>query len=207
MKNFKLLLVAVVAILSISSCMKNEYVEDNSWAENQARIDSTLEAQKSVLAEYAMENLGDGRQFNDTTGIWFEILETPTEEEAKAFEYSISPQGSFVTPSAKVKYKGQLLNGTVFDEPSIAADFLIRSGSSFQQGVIPAWTIAFYPETVVYNGQTYHTGLVEDGLKKGHKIRFIAPSPYCYDNRSSEKIPADSPLDFTIEVIDIKEAN
>jgi FKBP-type peptidyl-prolyl cis-trans isomerase FkpA len=72
------------------------------------------------------------------------------------------------------------------------------------QGLIPAWPIAFRPKTIVFNGRTHHTGLVEGGLKKGHKIRFVAPSPYCYDTRASDKVPANSPLVFTIEVQDIR---
>ena len=47
-------------------------------------------------------------------------------------------------------------------------------------------------------------GLTEKGLQKGSKIHIMAPSLYGYQNQAVGTIPANSPLDFVIEVTDIK---
>lgn len=202
MKNLfgKLLVVALLGV-GFASCMKDK--GDDSWYEeqikNQKRIDSTLKAQEPILEDYALANF-DSPVYDDSTGFWFEILAPATDD---SYEYKINSSGGWVTPVATVKYKGELLNGTVFDEPSQPVEMSIVERSQFQNGLIPAWPIAFRPETIVFGGKEYKTGLIPGGLKKGHKIRFVAPSPYCYDNQNSEKIPANSPLVFTIEVINI----
>ena len=205
-KLFSILSVVALMATTFTSCNKGDDFDYDGYNEqlrkNQERIDSTLRVQKPILEAYAMEHF-ENPVYNDSTGIWFEILQpaTPTEN---PYEYPLTSNGQWITPTATVKYKGELLNGTVFDESSQAISMNIVEQSQYGPGLIPAWPIAFRPKTIVFGGETFHTGLVEDGLQKGHKIRFVAPSPYCYDNRKSDKIPADSPLVFTIEVIDIK---
>jgi len=199
MKNFKLLLVAFLAVISVSSCMKDDNNYDNGESE-QARIDTILKKQAPILEAYAKSKFTNPK-LDTITGIWYEELVKSTDE---TYEYTITSTGYFVTPRAKVKYKGELMDGKVFDEPSNPGEFNIAS--NVQSGVIQAWTRAFYPKTVVFNGKTYTTGLVDKGLRKGSKIRFISPSPWCYDNKVNGEIPADSPLIFTIEVLEIKDA-
>lgn len=193
MKNFKLLLLALLAVVGITSCMKDDYEQPDYEAEER-RIDSTLKAQDSVLRAYAHENFENPME--DTTfGIWYDILETSNDT---TFEY-VAYENSWVPVIADVKYTGQLLDGTVFDEQTNEAKQMMINGGA--GGVIYAWLVAFYPQSSNANS---FSGLTEGGLKTGSKIRFVAPSPYCYDNQQSETIPADSPLDFTIEVTDIR---
>lgn len=203
-KLFKTVLFALAATVFFAACNKSDDFNYDDYyeqiAKEQQRIDSTLKAQAPILKEYALRNF-QNPVFDDSTGFWFEILSPATDN---SYEYTITSSGSWVTPTASVKYKGQLLNGTVFDEPSQPVSMSIVESSQYTSGLISAWPIAFRPKTIKFNDKTYYTGLIEGGLKKGHKIRFVAPSPYCYDKSSSEKIPANSPLDFTIEVIDIK---
>lgn len=197
MKTLKLLLVAFLAVVGISSCMKdNDYDQPDYEAENR-RIDSTLKAQDTILRAYAHEHFDN--PIEDTTfGIWYEILEVSNDT---TFEY-VSRESSWVPVIADVKYTGQLLDGTVFDDQTDKATQLVINGASnTSSGVIYAWLLAFYPQSSNANS---FSGLTEDGLKKGSKIRFVAPSPYCYDNQTMDDIPADSPLDFTIEVTDIR---
>jgi len=194
MKNFKLLLVAVLAILSVSSCMKNEYVDDNSFEENQARIDSILKKQKPILAAYALDSLGEGRMYSDTLGIWYEVLEEADPEDD--FEYVIR-NSSYIPVVANVKYKGQLLTGEVFDQKTTSVEQEVNN-------VILGWLYAFYPKS---SDPGQFSGLLPEGLKKGSKIRIVIPSPLGYDNQVKEKIPANSPLDFTIEVTSIRNSN
>lgn len=194
MKNFKISLIALLAVVSVSSCMKddNNYVDDS--AAQRARIDSTLRAQKSILAEYAQENF-ENPVYNDSLQMWYEVITPATDN---SFEYVISGY-SFVPVTATVKYKGELLNGTVFDESSTATAMTIGRGNWIQ-----AFERAFWPKKVTVNSVDFYPGLTPDGLKKGQKIRFVAPSPWCYDTVVKDKIPANSPLVFTIEVVDIK---
>ncbi len=201
---FKTVFFALAATVFFAACNKSEDVNYDDYyeqlAKEQKRIDSTLTAQKPILREYAM-NKFDNPQYDDSTGFWFEILAPATDT---SYQYTITSAGSWVTPIATVKYKGELLNGTVFDEPSQPVSMNIVEASQYNQGLIAAWPIAFRPKTITFNSKKYYTGLIDGGLKKGHKIRFVAPSPYGYDKTSSEKIPANSPLVFTIEVVDIK---
>lgn len=204
-KILKTLVLTLAVGTFFASCNKDT---DNSWYEEQellrkkeiARIDSTLKAQAPLLKTYAEENFTNPT-LDDSTGFWFEILTPATDQ---SYQYTLTSSGNWVTPIASVKYKGELMNGTVFDEPSQPISMNIVQSSQSQNGLIPAWVIAFRPKKITFNGTEFNTGLIEGGLKKGHKIRFIAPSPYCYDNISRDKIPANSPLVFTIEVLDIK---
>ena len=82
MKNFKLLLLALLAVVGISSCMKNEY-EQPDYEGEQRRIDSTLKAQESILREYAHTHFEN--PVEDTTwGIWYDMIEESTDT---TFEY------------------------------------------------------------------------------------------------------------------------
>lgn len=208
MKTLSKLTFAFVAIvLLFASCMKDDNNNSNDYYEELlkeiARRDSTLKAQAPLLRTYVMnpENGFTNPVLNDSTGIWFEVINEPTDT---TYQYRINSNNAWVTPMATVKYKGMLLNKTVFDEPSLPVDLSIIEGTQYQNGLIQAWPIAFRPKTINLNGKTYHTGLTEKGLKKGSKIRFVTPSVYGYDNATKDKIPANSPLDFTIEVVDIK---
>ncbi|ADY53143.1 peptidylprolyl isomerase FKBP-type [Pseudopedobacter saltans DSM 12145] len=78
-----------------------------------------------------------------------------------------------------VKYTGRLLNGTVFDSREQETNF--RLGE-----VIFGWQVGIQL------------------MQKGEKLRLIIPSVYGYGNKSLGLIPANSILDFDIELIDIK---
>lgn len=206
MKNLVKLLFAVLILgITFVSCKSNDYNDDDYWKQveqNNRRIDSILKDQAPLLKKFALDNF-ENPQFDDSTGFWFDVLQTPTDEDDKAFEYVVSGNG-WKAPLATVKYTGKLVkDGSTFDSSTDPVEMRIIPASQFNQGLILAWPIAFYPKSIKQGGKEYPTGLLEKGMKKGSKIRFIAPSPYCYDNRSLDKIPANSPLDFTIEVTKI----
>ncbi|MDM1047444.1 FKBP-type peptidyl-prolyl cis-trans isomerase [Sphingobacterium hotanense] len=204
MKNFKILLIALLAVVSVSSCMKNDDPTPGiDYEKERARIDSTLRAQKPILAEWAQDNF-ENPIYNDSLQMWYEVI-TPAIDES--FEYVLSGY-SFVPVKADVKYKGELLDGTVFDETSSTSEMTIGRGQWLQ-----AFERAFWPQKVTIAGVDYFPGLTPKGLQKGQKIRFVAPSPWCYDNKEQKdkdgkvKIPADSPLVFTIEVSNLVKLN
>jgi FKBP-type peptidyl-prolyl cis-trans isomerase len=84
-----------------------------------------------------------------------------------------------------VHYTGRLLDGTKFDsslDRKEPFDFTIGEG-----GVIKGWD-----EGV-------------PGMKKGGKRKLVIPSEMAYGKRGSPpKIPADAPLEFEIELLEIK---
>ncbi len=80
----------------------------------------------------------------------------------------------------KVKYKGYLLNGFVFDESTDGFSFVIGYGS-----VIQGWE-----EGIQY-------------MREGGKAKLIVPSFMAYGSRSTSTIPAYSTLIFDVELIDI----
>ena len=223
-KLSKLLFAFLLASITIASCSKSDY-DDSEWqAEqrrrdslNRIRIDSTLTEQAPLLAQFAKDSLGEGAQLDDSTGIWFKIHDLG---EVGSYKYQLQSNGYQLVlpnPSIEVKYQGKLLNGKVFDEtlqelPGDEKEDADSSKTSHLGQLIPAWRIAFYPKEIRINGKTHYVGgLTEKGLQKGAIIEFVVPSPYGYDNKEVKDkdgkvtIPANSPLHFKIEVVNIKD--
>ena len=78
-----------------------------------------------------------------------------------------------------VKYVGRLLNGSTFDQSSTSVTFTLGQ-------LIAGWQI----------GIPY--------IQKGGKIRLFIPSYYGYGTRGSGSIPANSVLDFDIELVNVQ---
>ncbi|MEO8796219.1 MAG: FKBP-type peptidyl-prolyl cis-trans isomerase [Daejeonella sp.] len=82
--------------------------------------------------------------------------------------------------TVNAKYTGRLLNGNVFDQTS-------TNPISFKLGqVIPGWQIGV------------------PLIQKGGKIRLLIPSGYGYGDQQVRSIPANSVLDFDIELVDVQ---
>lgn len=75
-----------------------------------------------------------------------------------------------------VNYEGKLLSGSVFDKSTSAVTFSLGQ-------LISGWQIGI------------------PLIQKGGKIRLIIPSTLAYMNQARVGIPANSVLDFTIELI------
>ncbi|MXV16948.1 peptidylprolyl isomerase [Pedobacter sp. HMF7056] len=78
-----------------------------------------------------------------------------------------------------VKYTGTLLNGQLFDSATTGTDIPLGQ-------VIDGWQIGI------------------PLIQKGGKIRLIIPSPLGYRNMARGSIPANSVMDFTVELLDVK---
>lgn len=111
----------------------------------------------------------------DTTGsnngVYYKIL-----EEGK---------GDYVTlnDTLIVRYKGQLLNGFIFDQTKEKP--------------------AVFPLKRLIKG--WQAGLIY--CRQGGKIRLIIPSPYAYSIRNLGSIPPNSTLVFDVEVVDIRRSH
>lgn len=79
-----------------------------------------------------------------------------------------------------IKYEGKLLDGTLFDNGDG------KEQSFYLSSLIKAWQIGV-PK-----------------IQKGGSIRLIVPPSLGYGNQSSGPIPANSPLDFKIELINVQ---
>ncbi|MFN0202342.1 MAG: FKBP-type peptidyl-prolyl cis-trans isomerase [Bacteroidia bacterium] len=97
--------------------------------------------------------------------------------------YILDPEGTGTRPDAfsnvEVKYKGTLLDGTVFDENTSGITFNLAS-------VIVGWT----------------EGIPK--FKEGGKGTLIIPSRLGYGSTKTGKIPKNSVLVFDIQLIDVK---
>ncbi|MBC7565613.1 MAG: FKBP-type peptidyl-prolyl cis-trans isomerase [Pedobacter sp.] len=97
--------------------------------------------------------------------------------------YQILAQGSGAEVNGlstiSVIYSGRLLDGTIFDSTTAPATFPLSNVITGWQAGIPL-------------------------IRKGGKIRLLLPSFYGYGNQAYSKIPANSVLDFTVELSDVK---
>ncbi|MEH6307638.1 FKBP-type peptidyl-prolyl cis-trans isomerase [Olivibacter sp. CPCC 100613] len=207
----KILFLLFGAVIAFSACNKTDFDELQREQERQdsierVRIEKLIAEQTPLLKAY-VEDKWENPIRDTTTGIWFEIL-APGQQDS--YTYKRNSMGQIVAPTIEVKYKGQLLNGTIFGETSEESannkTLKINLADQSRDIVVLAWHSAFLPKEIPYNGQNHRTGgLTANGLKKGSKIRFATPSPWGYDTRSRDKIPANSPLVFEIEVVNISD--
>src|SRR5690606_13700993 len=189
---FKQLLVLAFAAVAFSSCMQDHSAEQEAEPRGQQEaIVASLAADKIKIEEYLLDNPSEapgGWQEDDReetfsllgktvkTGIRFEVLAEPTEEDDEAFEYEFSSSTGPVPPKVKVNYTATLLDGTEVESgENENIDFAtFQSTSNIYNGV---WVIAFFPKSFRVNGQDQrYYGLTTKGLKKGSHIRVVAPS-------------------------------
>ncbi|PRD51338.1 hypothetical protein C5749_18155 [Sphingobacterium gobiense] len=138
------------------------------------------------------------------TGIHFEVVTVPSEEDDEAFEYEFSSSTGPVPPKVRVNYTASLLDGTeVQSGENENIDFAtFQSSSNVYNGV---WIISFFPKSYRVNGEDVpYYGLTAKGLKKGSHIRVIAPSYWAFYDKKVGDIPANSPLVYEFEVLSIQ---
>ena len=145
----KFLPLVLILTMVLFSCSKKE---------SQAEIDD------QTIQNYLTTNKLTATK--DPSGLYYNIIVTGT--------------GNNPTSSStiEVKYKGTLINGTVFDQNS---DFTYALAS-----LIKGWQIGIML------------------MKKGGKATFYIPSALGYGSTDTGPIPANSVLIFDIELINIK---
>ncbi|MBD1427603.1 FKBP-type peptidyl-prolyl cis-trans isomerase [Sphingobacterium arenae] len=217
---FKPLLVLAFAAVAFSSCMKDNSAEQEAEQRRQQEaIVASLAADKIKIEEYLLDNPSEapgGWQEDDReetfsllgktvkTGIHFEVLAVPTEEDDEAFEYEFSSSTGPVPPKVRVNYTVSLLDGTeVQSGENENFDFAtFQSNSNIYNGV---WLISFFPKSYRVDGEDRpYYGLTAKGLKKGSHIRVVSPSSWAYGANKVGDIPANSPLLYEFEVLNIE---
>lgn len=146
--------VFVLIALTIGAC--KTYSEDDK-----ASFDKTIERYIAKKKDWKLTK--------SDSGLYMEVLQEGTGEEPVIF-------GSEVT----VAYKGQLLNGQVFDTKTVKSPL-----KSKLKGLIAA----------------FQEGLL--GQKAGAKVRMVVPPHLGYADNELEKIPANSVLVFEIELLEV----
>ena len=217
---FKPLIVLFCAAVAFSSCMKDTSAEDEAERRRQEEAyEALLLEQKTKIDAYVAAHPSEvpgGWQADDReeqlpslgksvkTGIRFEVLAVPTEEDDKAYEYEFSASTGIVSPKVKVNYTAYLLDGTeVQSGENENIDFATFQSTS--NIYTPVWTISFFPKSYRVNGEDRkYYGLTAKGLKKGSHIRVVSPSVWAYGSSSKDKIPANSPLVYEFEVLSIE---
>jgi FKBP-type peptidyl-prolyl cis-trans isomerase FkpA len=162
-----LFLVALVALISVS-CKKTLTPEQNLAAAI-SKVQANDAAQVATDVEKIKKYITDNKLTATATpeGIYY-----VTEEAGLGVDFPT------VSSSVLARYKGYLLDGTVFDQSTSAITFNL-------QQVIVGWTIGMQK------------------FKRRSKGKLLIPSPYGYGgNAQGSKIPANSVLIFDIELTD-----
>ena len=158
-----------------------------------AFTDEELEKIKMTVAQTLMEKQQQKRTADGETALkkGEEFLAENAKKDnivttESGLQYEVLTEGNGANPAATdivtVHYKGQLVDGKVFDSS-------IERGEPIEfplNQVIPGWT-----EGVQL-------------MKVGDKFRFYIPSNLGYGNRSAGKIPAGSTLIFDVELFEIQ---
>ncbi|SEN00416.1 FKBP-type peptidyl-prolyl cis-trans isomerase [bacterium A37T11] len=196
MKKLNVLLAALVGIISFGACIKGD---DNTYdAATQLGIEKPLI--EDYIAQQGLTGIAQAHKLSDVAGdVIYYVLDNPG---TGNFEYKLDTLNNtvgFRADTLIAKYTGKLLNGTTFGQEE---NYKFNFNST-----IYGWAIALGPKTIHQSGGLTDyplNGITENGLQKGGKIRIILPSYYAYGNQSSSVFPANSPMDFTIELTDIK---
>lgn len=152
MKKAVYILLAVVLAMNTQSCKK----EDTVTSEEQAAIDDAIIKDYIATNGYTASEVGGG--------VYVQTLKIGT---------GPAPTSMSVV---KVRYKGYLIDGTVFDETTTGIEFGLDQ-------VIQGWQI----------GVPY--------INAGGSGRLFIPSGRAYGTQAVGEIPANSVLIFEIDVI------
>lgn len=151
------------AVLMTSGCLKSDEATANNCVSNTSGVPTAAEV--ASLQNYITSNNITATQHPD------------------GFFYRIITQGTGAAPTqantVTVKYRGTLTNGTVFDENTTGASFVLSS-------LILGW----------------RRGLPL--IQKGGSIMLYLPPSLGYGCSSTGAIPPGSNLVFSIELIDVQ---
>ncbi len=201
MKKINFLFIALIIGLGFTSCMKDNDIEPYD-------PDKYFTLEAPILRNYVDTAEGLEGAILDETGIWYKIVEPGLvdPEDDDFYEYNFNSNNQLESPRITVNYEGRLVsNSLVFDDGEEA---------TFSLGtLLGGWLVAFLPENMKdrngdivldQNGDPAKYGLTELGLQKGAIIRIVLPSPYGYQSQAQGDVPANSPLDFYIEVLEVQ---
>lgn len=137
----------------------------------------------TVVSSCSKDNYDPERQLAEDDALISEFItknNIPAIKHSSGLYYQIITSGTGAsvneTSYVGVNYEGKFLNGNVFDKSTSITKFYLTE-------VIEGWT----------KGVPL--------IKVGGRIRLIIPSTLAYKNQSRGSIPANSVLDFTIDLL------
>jgi len=223
LKPFAFAAFAISAVAFTSCVDKGDDTDyEETFRREEVRMDSLLRVQKPNIEAY-VQGLPEFPEWREDTvkvtfsriptrptvnrGIWYRVVSEADAD--NTYDYSINSSGNdLVPPMVKLKYKASLLNGTEVqsDQKEGGSDYSFFVLASTRNDVYNlAWYYSFFPYSIKFNGDDkFPKGLTKDGLRKGSKLHVVVPSIYAFDQRSLDKIPANSPLVYEFEVVGIQ---
>lgn len=211
-KIFKTALMIALGSFALTSCRdKDNYDYEAEALKAEQRIDSLLTAEKTKIEDYKNQFLPTATQDslnynfyylnkkNVKRGIWYSVDSEPTDN---SYTYSLNASGTQLTyPKLKLKYTVKNLSNKVVESDLTGTDYNLGIQSS---KITNIWFISFFPYSIKFNGtDSVLGGLTKEGLKKGSKFTVITPSIFAYGSKSQTDIPANSPLVYEFEVLEI----
>lgn len=179
LKYFSLLFIVLGATFLVS-CIDNE-----------STVEAILIQDKEAILKYLEENPLEGEKeyIDEDAGIYM-FWERVSESGVKPARFD----------TVSVDYTGKLLTNRVFDS---SIESVARDNGVFnpQRNYIPLRFLMGGGQLI--EGFESAIGLME----QGDKATVIFPSIFGYGSSAENGIPANSPLIFEIEVIEIKKAN
>lgn len=226
---FKTAIFATIGAVFLASCnKKDDFDYDDYYLKQEQAIDSIFQKDEKIIQNYIDESFQEDslkisyNYLNKTIkrGIWYKVIQEPTEEDNEAYTYKVNSTSynfPIEAPKVNLKYTARLLDGTTLEdgtlvenEPGGEYNFkefenYINNFSSSNKVINWAWVYAFAPYSIRVNESNTVKigGLTKNGLKKGSKIVIVTSSYWAYGTRTSEKIPANSPLVYEFEVLGI----
>lgn len=215
-KITKFLLAFLCLGLIFASCNKDNFDYEKAEREQieknrleKVRRDSLKRIQAPLLEQYAKSKWGDKAKYSDSTGIWYTVELATGNETPYTYKGTVNNfgQAGLAAWAATLNFKGQLMDGTVFDQntegiPAVYTD-ISKAINIYKQ----AWVQAFVPTIVNIQGKDIRfEGLLPKGLQKGDKISFISPSYYTFDQEEYKTgstkvtVPKNTPVVYTIEL-------
>jgi FKBP-type peptidyl-prolyl cis-trans isomerase FkpA len=155
MRNRFLVILLLVVVIFSSSCVKDTSCDPK-----------TAQSEAAAMQAYATAE-GINATVDVTSGLFYEIIVPGN---------STKPT---VNSTVTVKYRGELLDGTVFDQNSAGYTNILG-------GLIAGWQL----------------GMQQIG--EGGRIKLIIPSSLGYGCRDNGPIPGNSILFFDVELIDVQ---
>lgn len=204
-KVLRLGAIALASVVGLSSCMKDK---DHFDAGEQ------LELEKPIIKAYvdSIPELEDAT-LDEETGIWYKVLEKGERDPEEESPYEIQEYQNqiLIMADAVVEYEGRLVeDGTVFDKTTETEGDTLDLALDLNTGQsrhITAWMLSFLPKEIQLDDrdEELNYGIIfDEGLRAGDEIRIVTPSLFAYGNTQQGKVPANSPLDFKIKVLDVK---
>lgn len=196
MKKINFLIIALIVGIAFTGCLKDKEFEPYDFQKH-------LDLEAPVLKAYVEETPDlEGAILDAESGIWYKVISEGLQDKESPdfYTYNFNNDNKIEAPRIRVNYDGKLVaTGKSFEKNDMTAGTYMSLGQ-----VIGGWQVAFLPKELKdKNDKIVKTGLTELGLQKGSKIRIVMPSPYGYQNQTRSGIPANSPLDFYIEVLEV----